>query len=738
MPHPLHIAFVWHMHQPYYRDMYTGACSMPWVRLHGTKDYLDMVKILEEFPTLHQTFNLVPSLIEQLEEYLPPHHQSDAFLDLSAKPASELTDTEKRFVLEWFFMANWDHMVKPYPRYYDLLAKRGWSVSEDAWPEVLKRFKTQDLLDLQVWFNLAWIDPWLRQRDQELTALETKGSQFSEPDKQLVLAKHRALLSQILPAYRAAAERGQIELTTSPFYHPIMPLVCDTRRAHVALPKMALPTSTFRHPEDARWQLAEGLRHHQARFGQRPQGIWPPEGSVSEELVALAIDEGVRWIATDEEILWRTLRASRAPSQLYRPHRLHRKGKDLAIIFRDRELSDLLGFVYSQWDAAIAVKDFLRRCEDLYQQFRSVPEPALVSIILDGENAWEFYPRDGHEFFRGLYTALSKDDRFRLVTVSEFLAQYPLQQQPSLPELFAGSWIDGNFATWIGHAEKNAAWDFLAQARQTLQQTGPPPSPGTSESREGLARACLPRLPETEEERRRQAWRSFFIAEGSDWMWWYGDTHSSAQDEEFDRLFRTHTANVYRFLGRPVPPALEQPIKFKAVQPLSEPTGPVHPIIDGLETDYYEWLYAGYLDLHKGYSAAHRGQQLLQTLLYGFDDTQVCFRLDLDRAGLQQLAQWRVRLECPDRQAALIIQGHADQVRTATWEGKTVQSLSCAYRKILEVAVPKTLLAARPGETFQLRLSLEDQQQVLETYPTQGCFRLTIPPADFTSQAWSV
>ena len=221
-------------------------------------------------------------------------------------------------------------------------------------------------------------------------------------------------------------------------------------------------------------------------------------------------------------------------------------------------------------------------------------------------------------------------------------------------------------------------------------------------------------------------------------MWWYGDTHSSAQDEEFDRLFRTHTANVYRFLDQPIPQALEHPIKLKAIAPVAEPTGPIRPTIDGLDTNYYEWLYAGRLDLRKGYSAAHRGQQLLQAFAYGFDATHMYVRLDLDSAGLQSLAHWRIRVECPDRQAALAIQGHAHQVRTATWEGKTTQSLSCAYRNILEVAIPNTLLGATPGETFQLRLVLEDDRQALETYPTQGSFRLTIPPPDFESHAWSV
>ena len=729
MAHPLYIAFVWHMHQPYYRDLATGECSMPWVRLHGIKDYLDMVALLEEFPNLHQTFNLVPSLIDQLEEYLDPANLSDTFLNLSRKPAAELTETDKRFILERFFMANWDHMVKPHARYHDLLAKRGTFMDEQAWPSVLKRFKPQDYLDLQVWFNLAWIDPWLRQQDPNLARLEEKGSGFTEAQKQHLLERQLDILKRIIPAYRAAQERGQVELTTSPYYHPIVPLLCDIRSAHVALPHLPMPETTFHHPEDARWHLQKALARHQAVFGQRPFGLWPPEGSVSEAVVQLALEEGLRWTATDEEILWRTLKIARSPSLLYRPHLVRRKGRTLAMVFRDRELSDLLGFVYSQWSPSLAIQDFLRRLEGIYQQFRTEKTPALVSIILDGENAWEFYPRDGHEFLRGLYQALAGDERFRVVTVSEFLAQFPLDDSPSLPELFAGSWIGGNFATWIGHPEKNTAWTYLAHLRQELAATKREAEP-------------VKGAPE-------RAWQSLYVAEGSDWMWWLGDTHSSAQDEEFDRLFRAHLANAYRFLGRDVPAWLQLPIKTTVIHPVYEPTATITPTLDGVETDYYEWLYAGQLDLRKHYAAIHRGTQLLHMLYYGFDQTQCYFRLDVDRHGLASLVRWRLVFDLPDRNARIVVHATPDAgVRAslsavpgtaqAGRSGPQPQPLVCAYRRILELAVPKQLLALQPGGSVFLRLTLYHDEESLERYPAQGSFRVPVPPADFEARIWSV
>lgn len=712
MSHPLYIAFMWHMHQPYYRDLATGACSMPWVRLHATKDYLDMVKRLEAFPAIHQTFNLVPSLLDQLEEYLPPANRSDEFLELSRKPAAQLSEQDQRFLLRWFFLANPERMIKPYPRYHDLLAKRGLHVIEEDWSRVQKRFRLNDYLDLQVWFNLVWIDPWLRQKDARLGAIETKGAHFTEEEKRYVLDRHVALIEQVIPAYRQAAERGQIELTTSPYYHPIMPLLCDSRVALAALPHVTLPSAPFRHPEDARWQLQEGLARHQTAFGQPARGLWPPEASVSEEVVKLALEAQVSWMATDEEILWRTLKTSRAPSALYRPHLIRRKSQQMAMIFRDRELSDLIGFVYSQWNPKLAVADFLNRLGSIHQQFRTSQAPALVSIILDGENAWESYANDGHEFLTGLYAALAKDDRFRCVTVSEFLQQHPVDHADSLPELFSGSWIDGNFATWIGHPEKNAAWHLLAAARDAL----------SARSREDPRYAA--------------AWKSLWAAEGSDWMWWFGDTHYSAQAELFDQLFRTTLANGYRLAGLDVPAALTTPIRRRVVTTRHGPTGRIHPTIDGRETSYYEWLYAGRIDLTHQYSAIHRGEQILRRLFYGFDDQYQYVCLELEKARLAGLSGWTLELILSHETQIQVVQ----DASTARAEVRAPKSavLPCALDRVLELAIPRDLLGLQPKEKLELVIVLRQHGELIERHPAQGVFELTTSVEELEAQAWSV
>lgn len=685
---------------------------MPWVRLHATKDYLDMVTRLEPYPSIHQTINVVPSLLDQLEEYLPPANRSDQFLELSEKPAAELSAQEQRFLLQWFFLANPERMIKPYPRYHDLLAKRGLHPSDADWPAIHKRFRTHDYLDLQVWFNLIWIDPWLRRQDPELARLETKASHFTEEEKRLVLAKHRALIAQVIPAYRAAASSGQIELTASPYYHPILPLLCDLRAAQAAMPHVVLPQASFRHHDDARWQLRAGLERHQAAFGAPARGVWPSEGSVSEEVVKLAAEAGVRWIATDEEILWRTLKIPRSLSALYRPHILRRSAGNVTIVFRDRELSDLIGFVYSQWDPRVAAEDFLRRLGEIHQQFRDGPQPALVSIILDGENAWECYPNDGHDFLIALYGLLASDQRFRCVTVSEFLSGYPLEHAETLPELFSGSWIDGNFATWIGHPEKNDAWERLAHAREALAAVSREAPPGT------------------------QAWNSLGAAEGSDWMWWFGDTHFTAQAEEFDRLFRAHLANAYRFAGLAIPQELERPIRRRVTLSLYAPTGLIHPTIDGKESSYYEWLYAGRLDLRQQYSAIHRGEQRLRSLSYGFNQTHQYVRIDLDVAALAQLPDWSMLLTL-DRTTTIDIRPQPEGIGAHLLAPEPVR-LPCAMDRILELAIPRHLVNPDPHKKIELAVALLQGKEVLEQYPTQGCFELATSVSELEAQAWPI
>ncbi|HNX81617.1 MAG TPA: glycoside hydrolase family 57 protein [Candidatus Omnitrophota bacterium] len=519
----LYLAFIFHQHQPYYKNLLTNESELPWVRLHGIKDYLDMVRILEKFPKIHQTVNLVPSLLEQVQDYTQ-RTVKDKYLDLSYKPAAELTNAEKEFIRANFFSINKDRVIAMHPRYYELFLKREHSIE----------FDEQDYLDLQVWFNLAWIDPVFRQDMIELRQLVNKGRFYSEHDKQVVLAKQIDILEDIIPAYKKAIEGGQIEVTANPYYHPILPLLCNTRIAKEANIRTVLPLEQFAYPQDAQAQVDLAVKFYRQQFGVAPQGMWPSEEAVSEHILPFIMKAGIQWIVTDEGMLYKSLKSKkRDTGLLYQPHLLHRKDGDLAIIFRDRNLSDMIGFIYHRWDPKAAADDLLRHLEDTAMAFKG--KDILVTIAMDGENAWEYYTNNGHDFLEYLYKRLSEVNFLKCVTVSEYLREHPPVRQ--IKHLAAGSWIYSEFGKWIGNPQKVRAWEYLARARAELQKI-------METDRRNELKDTMDLI-----------WKQMYICEGSDWYWWYGDGEMN-----FDKLFRTHLSNFYTLIGKEIPDYLKSPI----------------------------------------------------------------------------------------------------------------------------------------------------------------------------------
>ena len=515
----LNLAFIYHMHQPYYKNLLTEQTEFPWVRLHGTKDYLDMVKMLENYPAVHQTFNLVPGLLEQIEDYTNGRVK-DKFLEHSYKPAADLTDQEKTFIRENFFMINKDKVIIFIPRYYELFLKK----------QANQPFSTQDYLDLQVWFNLAWIDPLFRQQMPELRKIVSKARFYSEADKWMVLSKQIEILEDIIPTYRSFMEKNQVEVILSPFYHPILPLLENTRIAKEANPRSTLPLATFAYPQDARAQIDLAVNYYQEKFGTAPQGMWPSEQSVCERLVPLFINSGIKWIVADEGILFKSLKKKKRDSKLlYQPHLLKREEGELSIIFRDRNLSDLIGFVYPKWKAEDAVNDFMRHLQNIYLAFQE--KDILVTIALDGENAWEYFNNDGHDFLELLYQRISEARYIKAVTVNEYLKTHPAKNE--IKRLGAGSWIYGEFSKWINNPYKNRGWDYLAVARKELEDMAEQGKPITD-----------------------MAWKQMYILEGSDWFWWLGEDYPGY----FDRLFRMHLCNFYALIDKEIPEYLHRPI----------------------------------------------------------------------------------------------------------------------------------------------------------------------------------
>ena len=608
----LRVIVLWHQHQPFYKDLVTGEYRLPWVRLHALKDYYGMVKLLDEFPDVHQTFNLVPSLVTQIQDYVTGTAH-DPFLHVAAKPAKDLTADERRFALQYLFQANPVNMIGRYPRYRELWNRfRG---SGDSAEHAEKFFRPQDFTDLQVLSQIAWFDEFFLE-DPEVAALIRKGRNYSLEDQRFVITRERELVAKVLPVHANAAQRGAIELSSSPYYHPILPLLCDTNVAAVSSPGLPLPQNRFRHPEDAREQLQRGLELHQEVFGVRPRGVWPSEGGISEEVLAIAYGLGIHWMATDEGVLGRSkgILFSRdgngrlqpeTAAKLYTIYRYENAQTAMHMVFRDHNLSDLIGFVYSGMSAQESAKHLMQNIKQAAQPVLDTGLDVVVPIILDGENAWEYYPRSGREFLRRFYDALQRDSCIEAVTVSEAIERH--RDFGRLTSLAPGSWINANFNVWIGAPEDNRSWDYLYHARNVYTQTA--------------ARSS--------EAQRKLAFEELLIAEGSDWNWWYGPEHHSANDRDFDELYRKHLSNVYQALGASPPDYLAQPIRGGLGRPSFAPqTAYIHPRITGDMVRYFEWMGAARYTADHRAGAMHGKRFLLDSAYAGIDERKLYGRLD--------------------------------------------------------------------------------------------------------------
>jgi len=715
----IRVLFLWHMHQPFYKDLVTGDYRLPWVRLHALKDYYGMVRLLDEFPEVHQTFNLVPSLIAQIQDYAAGTAR-DPFFDVATKPAGELSPEDRQFALTYLFQANADNLIGRYPRYRELWQKLRDSGGDPA--RAKRYFSAQEMTDLQVLSQLAWFDEFFLE-EPEIAALVEKGRDFTLDDQRFIAEQERALVGRVLPAYAAAAQRGAVELSTSPYYHPILPLLCDTDLGRVSSPGLPLPRERFRHPEDARAQLARGLDLFERTFGVRPRGAWPSEGSVADEVMRIAAEVGLEWMATDEGVLGRSLGVNFArdtggalppglAAKLYRVWRFEQGATRMHLVFRDHPLSDLIGFVYSGVPPKEAAAHLIQSIRKAAQPVLAAGEDATVSIILDGENAWEYYPRSGREFLRFLYDRLSREDGMEAVTVSEAIARQ--REFPVLGALTPGSWINANFNVWIGAPEDNRAWDLLAAARARY-----------SEREQSVA-----------EPQRALAYEELLIAEGSDWNWWYGPEHHSANDRDFDELYRKHLANVYQALGEAVPEALAQPIVRPEVRATFVPqTAHIHPRVDGSAGRYFDWLGAAMYTADRRASAMHGKQFLLESLYAGVDEQNFYARADF-LGGAPPTGECELKLHCAARDAAGAEAG-AVQLTVAVADGKlaawrlarivgeaevplSADGAGVGLNRMLEARLPLATLAAPAGGRIAFRCTLWRDKLPVDALPAEG------------------
>jgi len=729
----LRLLLLWHMHQPFYKDLVSGEYRLPWVRLHALKDYYGMVKLLDEFPQIHQNFNIVPSLVAQIEDYNSGVFK-DPFWDIVAKPASELTLDDRNFALTYLFQANRERMIGRYPRYRSLYEQVLAAGPEPANAAIT--FSERDYRDLQVLSQIAWFDEYYLS-DPAIKELIRKGQDYSEEDQRFVMSKQHEILKGVLPAYREAASRGSIELSATPYYHPILPLLCDTNTGRESSPGLPLPAEHFRRPEDAEEQIRRALEAHQRVFGMRPVGMWPSEGSLSDEAVGIAAQLGVQWMASDEGVLGRSighemqrdrdgyLNADSA-EKLYKVYRWDHEGQSMNMVFRDHRISDLPAFVYAGMPASEAAAHLLNNIKRAAAPVLESGRDAVLSIIMDGENAWEGYESNGRDFLRRFYDSLQREPQIEPVTISEAIARQQPENFGQLRGLVPGSWINANFNVWIGAPEDNKAWNYLGQAREFYDENA----------------------SRVKEAQRKLAYEELLIAEGSDWNWWYGPEHHSANDSDFDELYRKHLSNVYTALGGVPPDHLARPISAVLARSLFVPqTAYVRPVIDGQVSSYFDWMGAAMYSSDRRGGSMHGKLFILESIQAGIDEKHLYARLDFAGQLPEGDTMATLHLALRDGEKSIgsfRLDAILAQDRLTVWDlredGKALasanhpNSVEIAFGKILAIKVPLALLHASEGNTFNLRFVLYRGRVPLDALPQEGSLEIQVAPEDVLAE----
>ncbi len=691
------------MHQPFYRDPYSKKIALPWVRFHGLKDYYGMVAILKDFPKIKAAYNLVPSLITQLESYLLG--ETDIFQDIFLKDAQTLKADEINFLIRHFFSVNYDNHIKLWPRYrylYDKKMQRQRN-GDTHWKKV---FSVDELRDLQVWFQLTHFDEEYKQKDGRVKQLIQKGHHFTEADKKIVEEVELELLGKIIPAYRKYLDSGQIEISTTPFYHPILPLLIDPQEGKIANSDLPEYDLHFNWKEDVVFQLESGLTYMERIFGKRPVGIWPSEGSLSEDVLSILDDLGLCWTATDETILGRSLDIPierdkdfqvKNPEIMYKPYVL--KGSNIKIFFRDRHFSDLVGFHYQKMS-------YDRAAQDLVARIKQIPllpnRDIVVPIILDGENAWEYYPGSGRDFLKEFFRLIMEDEILETVTFSE--AADAKLEIGELRQFRSGSWINGNFDIWIGDEEDRKGWKLLEMTRNALE-----------ESEADLS-----------DEQKREIREYIAIAQGSDWFWWFGEENYTPDLDIFDNLFRKNLQKVYDILGKKTPGEFSAPVSSRASRrkgiTIISPVRPIHPRFDGRISSYFEWLHAGSIDVAAIGGVMNIANPLVNRIYYGFDKQNFYLRVDT-KIDAAQYFENRYSLDIVIKDEKTLRRFSIDP----TGAGANLKHVTIMVDSIIEMGIPLRLLNLGEGSIFYLQLEWKYNGEYFQAIPFNDYFKLVVP-----------
>jgi alpha-amylase/alpha-mannosidase (GH57 family) len=529
----LKVVLCWHMHQPQYRDLITGEYGLPWTYLHTIKDYVDMAAHLEAVPAARAVVNFAPVLLEQIDDYSCQVREfladgkpiRDPVLAALAAPVLPVDLDVRRALLRSCLRANEVRLIRRFPSFERLAGLAQWVTEHD---DILPYVSDQFLADILMWYHLAWIGETVRRSDERVRRLMDKAACYALEDRRELLGLIGELLAQLIGRYARLADRGQVELSVTPYAHPIVPLLLDFNSARDAMPNVNLP-AMISYPggvERARWHIDKGLATFEHYFGRRPTGCWPSEGGVSVAALRLLGEAGFRWVATGEGVLRNSLhKIGQVPQEnkeewLFQPYVIADSGVNC--FFRDDGLSDLIGFSYATWHADDAVANLVEHLVKIADRCENRTD-RVVTVILDGENAWEHYPENGYYFLGALYRTLADQPRLQMTTFSGYLAQH---SGSPLRDLSAGSWVYGTFSTWIGDKDKNRGWEMLVAAKRAFD-------------------AAAPKLDEA---KRAAATRQLAVCEGSDWFWWFGDYNPKATVGDFERLYRRHLCNLYHLI----------------------------------------------------------------------------------------------------------------------------------------------------------------------------------------------
>jgi alpha-amylase/alpha-mannosidase (GH57 family) len=659
---PLNLCFFWHMHQPDYRGS-DGVMIMPWVFLHAIKDYYEMPWLLSRHKGLKATFNITAPLIEQLNLYSDPL-QNDYFLYLWEMHPSKLEDKEKVWLIKTCKSTQYETMIKPIENFNKLYHYE--YLSDD------------ELIDFEVLFMLSWCGNYLRQENSVVMELFHKGTGFTQADKALLLKSLCDFVATILPFYATLQKEGIISISTTPYNHPILPLLLDMNNAKRANEHTILPKNPISLREDAVEQVKRSITLYEETFGAKPRGFWPAEGAVDEESVEIYKAHGLSWIATDEAILFRSIEDDNH-SNLYKPYVYN----GMTIGFRDHGISDLIGFNYRSKSAHEASEHFMQMIEPIAQMH----DNSTLFVILDGENAWEFFENNAYDFFTTLYERFSQTSWCNTMTMDEISK---LKNPGQLEKLAPGSWIHGNFDTWSGHAEKNRAWELIYQTRRDVDDY-------TGNISDDVATKVK---------------FHFLASECSDWFWWYGDDHITEFGLEFDRLFREHLIAIYRLVDMDPPSDLFVPIiSNKCNVPfLLKPRSSISPFIKERKSSIFEWIGCGSVDESKIYSTMDRERGPIERIYYGHNDKAIFVALEGDISFLK-MSQLKLQV--------IVEKTGEDFQFSFSMDAPYIhEDIQVVIDKRVELSLPKSHF--KDHTTVHLRFEIVKGNEIIQIMPGYG------------------